>query len=235
MVIRKNALFVCAFLGFVPAHLTGTQLLSLDSLPPGVTPEMVSRGKAVFEGAGGCFNCHGPEAMGLLGPNLTDSDWWHVQGSYLAILRQVLSGVPAEESTIGIAMPPRGGSMIDDADVQAVAAYVWTLSHPEANDSLPAQVTPQTVARGDAVFHGDGLCASCHGADASGNIGPDLTDDAWLHAKGSFLSIVSTVMTGVPADQSRTRTAMPPRGGANLSEADVFAVAAYVWALSRAH
>jgi hypothetical protein len=31
-----------------------------------------------------------------------------------------------------VMMPPRGGSSISDPQVQAVAAYVWTLSHPPA-------------------------------------------------------------------------------------------------------
>jgi hypothetical protein len=28
-------------------------------------------------------------------------------------------------------MPPRGGAPLTDADVAAVAAYVWAISHPD--------------------------------------------------------------------------------------------------------
>lgn len=203
-----------------------------DSLPPGVTPEMVERGKAVFEGPGMCSSCHGAHADGALGPNLTDSEWWHAKGSYVEILRLVLVGVPEEESTSGVAMPPRGGSIIGDEAVQSVAAWVWTLSHPETGDSLPLGVTPVMVETGRRVFHGEGGCTKCHGPDARGGIGPDLTDSDWLHAKGSYVSIVTQILVGVPADKSRSGVPMLPRGGTNISDADVHAVAAYIWALS---
>ncbi len=99
-----------------------------DSLPPGVTPEMVVRGQAVFDGVGGCANCHGPQAGGLIGPSLTDAEWWHAAGSYLTILQQILVGVSADRSRSGYEMAPRGEGNLSDADVQAVAAYVWALS-----------------------------------------------------------------------------------------------------------
>lgn len=217
----------------IPTALAGQTIKFPDSLPPGVTRAMVERGSVVFEQDGVCSTCHGAHADGTIGPDLTDGDWWHAKGSYLEIMRQILIGVPAGFSVRGVAMPPRGGSSISDADVQAVAAYVWSLSHPEAGDSLPAGVTPSMVQRGDQVFHGAGKCATCHGADARGNVGPDLTDDNWLHAKGSYLSIVSQILNGVPAERSRRGIAMSPRGGAAISDDDVHAVAAYVWVLNR--
>ncbi len=203
-----------------------------DSLPPGVTAAMVERGNVVFHGPGLCAECHGAHAEGLLGPNLTDPEWWHVKGSYLAIVNQVLSGVSSEESVSGIAMPPRGGSGISDAEVQAVAAYVWSLSHPGVHDSLPAGVSREMVSQGRSIFEGKGLCSTCHGTDAKGNVGPDLTDEKWLHAKGSYLAIVQQVLTGVPAEKAVNGVEMPPRGGSSISNADVHAVAAYVWVLS---
>lgn len=128
-------------------------------------------------------------------------------------------------------MQPRGGSQIDDHDTQAVAAYVWRLSHP--GEPLTTPVTTALVARGDSVFHGAGGCVACHGADARGGVGPDLTDADWLHVKGGYLSIVSTVLTGVPANRSRGRVEMPPRGGSAITDDEVYAVAAYVWAIGR--
>ncbi len=230
---RSGSALGVAVLLTIPAVLVGQQLAIPDSLPPGITRAMVERGKVVFEGAGMCASCHGAHADGLIGPNLTDAEWWHVKGSYLEIVRQILVGVPAERATRGVAMPPKGGSTIGDADVQAVAAYVWTLSHPEAGDSLPLGVTRAMVQRGDRVFHGAGKCATCHGEDARGVVGPDLTDDDWLHAKGSYLSIVTQILSGVPAGKSRSGVPMAPRGGSAISDADVHAVAAYVWVLSR--
>jgi mono/diheme cytochrome c family protein len=47
---------------------------------------------------------------------------------------------------------------------------------------------------------------------------------------GSLASIMSTIDNGVP-NPKEYRSPMPPKGGAQLSSADVSAVAAYVWAL----
>lgn len=203
-----------------------------DSLPPGVTMALVERGKAVFEGVGGCYNCHGPDAHGLLGPNLTDGNWRHAKGSYLSILGVVLDGVPASASTSGIAMPARGGSTINEDEVQAVAAYVWHLTHGIDNDSLPPGVTPAIIDRGQSLFTGEGRCSTCHGPSAHGAIGPDLTDGTWLHVKGGYLEILHQVLTGVSQEESLSGLVMPPRGGADLTDAQVYAVAAYVWHLS---
>lgn len=112
----------------LPAGADAQRAQIPDSLPPGVTPQMIDRGQEVFSGRGGCANCHGPEAGGLIGPNLTDTQWWYAEGTYLAIVRQILVGVPRDQSTSGVVMPPRGGSQIRNPDVQAVAAYVWALS-----------------------------------------------------------------------------------------------------------
>lgn len=202
-----------------------------DSLPPGVTPAMVLRGRDVFRGRGMCSACHGPDATGRSGPNLTDAEWWHAEGTYLAILERINSGVPLSQSRRGVAMPRRGGSDIDDFQVQAVAAYVWRVSHP--NDSLPAPLNQEMVDAGAQVFTGAGQCARCHGKDATGDLGPNLTDDEWIHMKGSYLSIVGTVLTGVPATRSRRGVPMPARGGGRLSDQEIYDVAAYVWVLGR--
>ncbi len=93
---------------------------------------MVKDGEAIFQGAGLCMACHGQDAKGIpnLGANLTDTEWLHSKGSYDDIVKQILAGVTADKSTTGTVMPPKGGSNITDAQVKAVAAYVWRLSHP---------------------------------------------------------------------------------------------------------
>jgi mono/diheme cytochrome c family protein len=100
---------------------------STDALPPGVTQEMIARGKTIFTGAGVCFACHGMAGEGVSGPSLTDSVWIHNRGEYDKIVQLILTGIDAKASTSGVVMPPRGGSAINDADVRAVAAYVWSL------------------------------------------------------------------------------------------------------------
>ena len=101
-----------------------------------------------------------------------------------------------------------------------------------AADSVSAAVTPAAIAEGKTLYLGEGLCLACHGADAKGSIGPDLTDNTWLHGTGSFGEIVARVLAGVSSEQSKLGQIMPPRGGAGITDEQVRAVAAYVWSLS---
>ncbi len=100
-------------------------------------------------------------------------------------------------------------------------------------DSLPVGVTPKMVQDGKALFLGAGLCMACHGMEAKGGIGPDLTAGKWLHGAGSYAELVARITSGVPLEESATGQMMPPGGGGGLSAAQVKAVAAYVWSVSR--
>jgi mono/diheme cytochrome c family protein len=100
-------------------------------LPAGVTPAMITKGKTVFTSSGLCFACHGMDAKGTVGPNLTDQTWIHGKGTYPEIVQIVTTGIPVELTKLGKgAMQPKGGSQISEDDVKAVAAYVWSLSNP---------------------------------------------------------------------------------------------------------
>ncbi len=107
-----------------------TAAIPAGELPPGVTQALVDEGNTLFHGAGLCATCHGADGKGVpgLGANLTDSTWLHSDGSYDAIVKQVIEGVPANVSTSGAAMPAKGGSSLTDDQVKAVASYVWSLS-----------------------------------------------------------------------------------------------------------
>lgn len=111
-------LFICA----------GQLSAQVDSeLPAGLTPAMVDQGKKIFSGKGLCVACHGNAGKGGLAPSLRDSTWIHSKGTYEDIMAQIRRGVPAESSATKLVMPPLGGSGINDAEVRAVAAYVWSL------------------------------------------------------------------------------------------------------------
>jgi mono/diheme cytochrome c family protein len=104
------------------------QTAARESLPPGVTPALIAEGKKIFSGPGVCYACHGPDAAGGMGPSLADTLWIHSKGEYDRIVTTILEGVAQKDSKSGIMMPPRGGSAISDAEIRAVAAYVWSLS-----------------------------------------------------------------------------------------------------------
>ncbi len=103
-----------------------------DALPDSVTPAMVAEGATLFQGAGICAACHGPDGTGAAGPDLTDDEWLHSDGSYESIVERILAGVPADSSKSGIPMLPKGGSQLTDAQVRMVAAYVWSFRLEDA-------------------------------------------------------------------------------------------------------
>ncbi len=98
-------------------------------------------------------------------------------------------------------------------------------------DPVHAPAVPQD-SLGKAIFTGKGLCTACHGPEAKGTaLAPDLTDGTWLHADGSVESIVKVVTSGVPQPKEHPAP-MPPMGGAQLTAAEIQAVARYVASLS---
>ncbi len=104
-----------------------------------LTPGLIAFGDSVFHGkvgGGVCFSCHGPEGKGVSGlaPDLTSGKWLHGDGSYAFIVRTVEKGVPQPKQSLG-PMPPMGGANLSPAEVHAVAAYVFSLSHPNVRKS----------------------------------------------------------------------------------------------------
>jgi glucose/arabinose dehydrogenase/mono/diheme cytochrome c family protein len=111
--------------------------------------------------------------------------------------------------------------------------------HPNAGTGplpIPSGASPDQVALGDRIFHGQadgGTCAGCHGSNGKGTpLGSDLTSGKWLWGDGSVQAIERTITEGVPKPKEHEGV-MPPMGGAQLSQADLAAVADYVWAISQ--
>ena len=74
------------------------------------------------------------------------------------------------------------------------------------------------LAAGRATYEAN--CAACHGAAGGGLIGPNLTDDYWLHG-GALPEILRSVADGVPAKGM-------PAWSKLLKPEQVSAVVAYV-------
>lgn len=87
-------------------------------------------GRAIFQGKGNCWACHGREGRGTaMAPNLTDAEWLHGDGSVDSVAAVVRNGV-SRPVRFGI-MPARGGARLNDAEIRAVAEYVVSLSRGE--------------------------------------------------------------------------------------------------------
>ena len=100
---------------------------------------------------------------------------------------------------------------------------------------VPPGSSRRMVELGDDVFHGrvaGAGCTGCHGADAAGTpLGPPLLGHRWLWSDGSYQSIEKIIREGVPQPK-QYRAPMPPMGGAQLTDQQLSAAAAYVWGLS---
>lgn len=194
------------------------QLLAVDlaELPPGddLHRYAAARGASVFRAQ--CSQCHGAGAAGAVGyPNLLDDDWlWG--GDIGNIVATVAHGIRNEtDDDARYSEMPAFEEMLEDAEIDAVVEYVFSLSSPDFDASL--------AGPGATVF-GDN-CASCHGDAALGDrdLGaPNLADSIWLYG-GDRAAIETTVR--------KARYGVMPAWGQRLSAADVRAVSVYVHSL----
>lgn len=99
---------------------------------------------------------------------------------------------------------PQGGGPVDVAGILAMAA------------------DEEGREEGGEVF--TKYCAACHAADGGGLIGPNLTDDAWIHG-GTVEQIHQVIAEGVLAKGM-------PAWGKMLAPEQVDRVTAYVWSLA---
>ena len=91
----------------------------------------------------------------------------------------------------------------------------------EPTRTNPLQGNPVAIKQGQNIYRG--RCAVCHGIDARGYRGSDLTTGDWVHG-GSDAQIARTIRVGVAG------TEMPANG--NMSEEEIWMVVAYLRTLS---
>ena len=87
--------------------------------------------------------------------------------------------------------------------------------------TLAPSKDPQVLSNGKATFLK--LCAPCHRADGGGLVGPNLTDDYWIHGS-NFVDNVNTIWNGVPQKGMVTWKG-------TLKPSEVLAVASYIYTL----
>src|ERR1051326_3904687 len=133
----------------------------LTAQTPGA--EDAAAGQAQFQKL--CAACHGGNAQGGRGPNLT-SGQWRYGGSDTEILKNIMGGIP-NTGMPAFPMQPREGEQI--------VAYLRSLG-PGA-DRTPAGEEPKgDPAAGRALFFGSAGCSRCHMfGGQGGRLGPDLS------------------------------------------------------------
>lgn len=111
----------------------GTTAVSADPTPRATDRPIAAQdtlGKSIFMGKGTCFACHGADGKGTpLAPDLTDKEWLNVTGEVKAegLAELITKGVPTPKK-YPTPMLPKAGVALTDAEVQAVARYVFSLS-----------------------------------------------------------------------------------------------------------
>jgi mono/diheme cytochrome c family protein len=122
----------CAFaLTLLATPSLGRAQVTPADRPAGVTDSAIAWGELLFRGAANCSKCHGPKGRGTAyAPDLADAIWWHGPGTYEWLVKEVTHGIPENLAVTGGLMPAKGWVPMNQQDVQAVAAYVWAISHP---------------------------------------------------------------------------------------------------------
>jgi len=102
---------------------------SPQELPPGVTQERITMGGQLFQSEG-CVTCHGADGKGKPGmtSDLTDGAWKFAgEGGFETLAKTVQEGLTSDK-TGGMPMPAASTRDLTDEQVNALAAYVWSLN-----------------------------------------------------------------------------------------------------------
>jgi cytochrome c oxidase cbb3-type subunit 3 len=128
-------------------------------------------------------------------------------GYWLVVERLHATPTPAEALVLAEAARASHAGDIRDDELQAAAN------------------NPELVSQGKLAFATH--CAACHGTRAEGIIGPNLTDEQWLHG-GAPAQVFATIRDGVPAKGM-------PTWGALLGTGVVRSITAYVLTVRNTH
>lgn len=192
--------------------------------------EHIELGRQIFQQ--NCVACHGPQAKGLIGPNLTDSTWIH-GGKPEQIVNTITNGVKVKGM-------PTWGPVLGQEKIANVASFVISLYDPnqpalgtsKAGQGKPSKIdlsaiigNKEHIEKGKKIFMT--TCTPCHGPEAKGGpgfIGPNLTDNTWIHG-GKPEQIVHTITNGVAVKGM-------PTWGPVLGPEKVADAASFVYSLS---
>jgi cytochrome c oxidase cbb3-type subunit III len=162
--------------GFVVAIVSVTGiLLGAQSEPPAVNPlagnaDAIQSGMGLFRSR--CADCHGMDARGVRGPDLTQV--WASGRTDGGLFRTLRNGVAGTE------MPSVGPRTPDD-EVWKILAYLKTIAAPTTSDAVAGN-----AQNGQRVFRAQ--CAGCHTVNGTGGrLGPDLSRIGSARARGAIV------------------------------------------------
>lgn len=93
-----------------------------------------------------------------------------------------------------------------------------------AAGSFAVRTDAESLAKGEAIFNGmRNLCHTCHRKDMGGVIGPNLTDDNWLHGCATG-DLATNIKTGFPV-----KGMLPYGSGQPLTDEELEQVVSYIF------
>lgn len=145
--------------------------------------------------------------------------WW-LYGFYLTIIWSVVY-------IVNYHVLQDGQTQKNEYEAEVAQAAQLYKNAPKATSGKATLLTDAaSLAKGKEIFTGtNNLCYTCHKADGGGMVGPNLTDDYWIHGC-SLEQIMKNITTGFP------EKGMLPYGSNNkLTDEQLLQVASYVISL----
>jgi putative heme-binding domain-containing protein len=161
---RRVWLMLCMLVGLpLPCVAQGANPFENDAAAIGA-------GASLY--ASRCADCHGADAKGNRGPDLTQR--WAAGATDESVFEKIRSGVA------GSIMPP---SSAPDDELWAIVAYLRDLS------VMPPLATTGNPARGAEVFARE--CAACHRVgDRGGALGPNLSTIGQQRSRAALVAAI---------------------------------------------
>ena len=119
--------------------------------------------------------------------------WWKY-GFYATIVFAVIYLVHYHVTATGDLQIAEYNKSITEA-AAAKTAYEKNSAGNVSEGNVKMLTDKEELAKGEAIFKAN--CFACHGKLGEGGVGPNLTDDYWLHG-GSIKNIFSTIKYGWP-------------------------------------
>ena len=144
--------------------------------------------------------------------------WW----KYMFYLTIIFAGVYLyyyHYSGSGMLQDQEYVAQMDQAEKDK-EAYAKANPNSINENTVKVLTSPQVLAKGKEIFTTN--CAACHAADGGGIVGPNLTDNYWIHGNG-IKNVFVTITNGVPGKMQAWKT--------QLSSSDIQNVANYVLSL----
>lgn len=148
--------------------------------------------------------------------------WW-LYGFYFTIAFAIVYGVNYHLLPSPLFGQP---GMIAEYQAEVLAAEAAAAARGPVRKTAAAAVAltdADSLAKGKAIFEGpENVCASCHRPDLGGLVGPNLTDDFWLHGC-SVQEVITSITAGYPL-----KGMLPFGTGKPLTDEQLVLVASYI-------